>query len=113
MAMPDAVKRGRGVWLIAHFLEFWRARLARACELAQEPMGTPWLWSARARIYRFLLSRYGEEAGVHPAPPRGLRARGRVIVFDVEAAEAPPRARQNLAALFGSIRGRTWRRVRG
>lgn len=92
------------MWFIEQLLAFWRERLAQARELAQEPTGTPWLWRARERIFRFLIARYGDEASAHPAPPLSPRMRAHAIVFDVEPVDAPPRARHDLAALFASIR---------
>lgn len=93
------------MWLLHLLLESWRERLGRLQELATEPSGSQWLWQARARILRFLISRYGDGAAAAPrAKMRPLKEVPRVTFCRVEPREAPPKSRDDLSGIFRSIR---------
>jgi len=93
------------MWFLHLLIQSWRERLAGLHELAAEPSGSQWLWLARARILRFLISRYSAEpVGAVPVGHPALKDKPRVTVCVVEACDAPPRTREDLASIFLSIR---------
>jgi hypothetical protein len=93
----------------------WRARLPRVRALADNDPSTGWLWSIRARILKFLISRYEQASEVTAAiPPRAQeRLLPPPIPFCtvVSADGPPPRSGAAIVAILEDI-GRCNRRER-
>jgi hypothetical protein len=108
--------------LISQLLTHWRRRLARVRTLASDPRpvsGDQWLWSVRARILSFLVTRYSD-----PAAARREQSLMNLSfptldpsLFEVEPLEVAPRSRRHLGqklraihqSNFDNWRARRWR----